>query len=955
MGGQTKIGARSLSDNEIKLILPTYGKIEDQIIEIRNSSADADTDMQKTNNIGIMGKRGAGKTSVLKTIAKNLKKEKNIEENGDIVLDLIIPENMSEASTLMATILGLFKSNVDEIVRKEDKRTNGCGVNKENDLKRAYDEAIKQYAYIQKDYRDILIQEFSSEPEYLKKTTQVFNSDIEFIKKLNTVIGLLIKKRKNEVKGNPLIVVFIDDIDLSTRRCSDVVKTLLSYLSSPYILTFISGDLDTFEEALTLEFLRQEGFITSDAMRQEFLNEKNGCLLDRKKIQAYEYLKKVVPPVYRHNIKLWSLEQRGKFNISIDGKNEGSSLRELLKKALDRCENHNTDGKSRLFDVVMYPDIVNEEKVNKTLMPLYSYHLFDNTSRGLNNVYNVLLQIDEDQELDFSTRKILIETIVSSNPIYNKNRVELFENVILFGNTQAGTTIRWDNLIQLIYSNKENQIIKSPVERFSLFLLVYFSANLLELEYNNNFSFEFAKISTINTLIKNPIISENLLMIDEPFDLMKEYLDYWGYMQEGETHINRVDNKGKQKKSTVINYSFDLIINFLIKSNFEFSLNFYQILSQRSFDFLELADYDYKNKKNRLTTNVTSAIRNKNILSVYQAFCSYSDINIDKNNIAKYDISKYIVGLYDGFGLEFAYLQNNIYRDKALFTIDELLSEHIYSLGDVKYRLLLNTIKQEIIKFFTGQGFNREFNSSEFLNYLDPSEEKRASIIKSIDSKNLWDHTMADSIKAYINKNISVNMIRICNSLDNEEPKSFVDITNFFSNSWQDFKKIYTGATYTKAINTKFNINHILNKVNKTVEGKSELDYYNFTYYNAPKHGIGLLEIISNLAHNNRVRYGQAEAQQMFKDLLYNSTIIIDEKNKEKIEEKNKLILNIYYLCMWKYNKNISVNAEMLVNFVKEIEQCQLEVNDVMKKDFLNNVTVFGDKINMDEFIELFK
>jgi predicted AAA+ superfamily ATPase len=106
------IGARKLSKEEVKLILPTYDKIFDQIKEIRSSNDnESKATGQKTNNIGILGCRGAGKTSALKTIIEELKQ---LEEE-DIILPIIIPENMSESSTLMATVLGLFKDKVEEL------------------------------------------------------------------------------------------------------------------------------------------------------------------------------------------------------------------------------------------------------------------------------------------------------------------------------------------------------------------------------------------------------------------------------------------------------------------------------------------------------------------------------------------------------------------------------------------------------------------------------------------------------------------------------------------------------------------------------------------------------------------------------------------------------------------------------------------------------------------------
>ena len=167
---------------------------------------------------------------------------------------------MSESSTLMATVLGMISNIVDEREKKRSKGKNEDCI-KKSELRQKCDEVIKQYTYIQKEYRDILLHEYTTENDYVVRSARVFNSDTEFICKFNEMVEELINenavKSGSGRKNDSLLFVFIDDIDLSTYRCADVVKTLLSYLSNENIVTFISEDLETFEEALTLDFLRQ--------------------------------------------------------------------------------------------------------------------------------------------------------------------------------------------------------------------------------------------------------------------------------------------------------------------------------------------------------------------------------------------------------------------------------------------------------------------------------------------------------------------------------------------------------------------------------------------------------------------------------------------------------------------------------------------------------------------------
>lgn len=130
-------------------------------------------------------------------------------------------------------------------------------------------------------------------------------------------------------------------MDLSTNRCSDVVKTLLSYLSHPSIVTVLAGDLDVFGEALTLDFLRQEQIPDTEFVEKSYLvtalkkDEQHKKLIARKKQLVYEYLKKVMPPNNRHYILRWTLSMRGDFRpVGMEQseiqENQVPSLRELL-------------------------------------------------------------------------------------------------------------------------------------------------------------------------------------------------------------------------------------------------------------------------------------------------------------------------------------------------------------------------------------------------------------------------------------------------------------------------------------------------------------------------------------------------------------------------------------------------------------------------------------------------
>lgn len=494
---KNKLGARILSDSELRAILPNGESVYEQIAIFRShvslAAAGGEEYEQKTNNIGIMGCRGAGKTSILRTFHLRLSRE-NERRKQDVVLPIIVPENMSSGTVLMDVILGMLKPVVEE--RTNEKEGMGdCIYRGRSSLEKAYDDLVRKYCYIKKDYRDILIQQFTTEQLYVDKTKEVFNSDTEFIRQFHYFVNLLFA---GEAHGNApsdgLLFLFIDDIDLSTTRCTDVVKTLLSYLSHPRIVTFISGDTKTFEEALALDFLRQEQALDAEVFAKTYCaaakEDSGSTLLERKKTLANEYLKKIIPPAYRRTIKYWSLEERGKYAIQQEteepkGEDEGQREAGEAEKNLAQLLTAVTGGRLK-------KSYFTYEDQGKTEFLPVAFHLFDDTSRGLNNVYTVLLELYEKQEFDGellpdgnreTNRKEdgggfygelwrLVETIVDAKPLYAKYKEQLLQQMIV----PAGEGVKVDFLSALhwLYPEKGNgtEHMFTPDQRFALFLLI---------------------------------------------------------------------------------------------------------------------------------------------------------------------------------------------------------------------------------------------------------------------------------------------------------------------------------------------------------------------------------------------------------------------------------------------------------------------------------------------------
>lgn len=535
-----KLGARVLTEQEMNLILPNSNQVYDQIDVFRSNISEGSGSEQKTNNIGIMGCRGAGKTSILKTFYKRLSEEQ--KNTGDILLPIVIPENMSPGTSLMDVILGMFKPIVKEIgderKRKEnEKRGRDCIYSGRDKLEKVYNDMVRQYCYIKKDYRDILIRQFTTEQYYLDKTKEVFNSDSEFIKLFGEFVNILCTyaeekmDRADDAEGShAMIFLFIDDIDLSTTRCMDVVKVLLSYLPNPRIVTFISGDLDTFEEALTLDFLRQENSLDAEVFRTTYMNRKADSLLTRKKALAYEYLRKVIPPAYRKTIKRWTLEERGDFQVA-DG--EGKSQKKLVELLMEVTAEYID---SSYFT---YTDVTESRENERRRVNDVIFHMFDDTSRGINNVYNVLQELwDLGHEADRNSLMRLIEAMIDSKQLYAQCREQFLGQIIVV--VQDNVKVDFESAFHWLYGeggqesdkaagggqdsgnvsggeedrqatcmdDKENEKEQSfdSKQCFSIFLLIDFAGRIFSEELNSNAYYMMLKNKAVEEYIYDETI-----------------------------------------------------------------------------------------------------------------------------------------------------------------------------------------------------------------------------------------------------------------------------------------------------------------------------------------------------------------------------------------------------------------------------------------------------------------
>lgn len=967
-----KIGARALTKAEAKLILPTYEQIETQIEQFRyekaktvnrqNAQGEEKNTIQKTNNIGIIGVRGAGKTSLLKTIREDLYRDNQKRKEKDLIFPIIVPENMSESGTLMASILGMFKKFVDECVKKEKKRTHEFCARDNSGLERKYNEVIKQYTFIQKDYRNILIQEYTTENDYVRESAKVFNSDVEFINKFNELVDLLVNGNEQR-----MIFLFIDDIDLSTYRCTDVVKTMLSYLSNENIVTFISGDLETFEEALALDFLRQEGVISENILGKSMLSgAASGTILENKKKLVYEYLKKIIPPVYRHNIKRWTLEEKGKYRIdNLEGGEEqpGKSLSECLLEALQGW-----------VDPAFFQYVKEEDgKEGKMEILPYTYHLFDDTSRGLNNVYILLNEIIDKRKMEkngsdntfIREKKQLLDTIVSSKHLYSQYREQIRNNMFVAG--EESSEVFFDNAYSIIY-NQENSLFKHsqnslethPVERFSLFVFVDFAARLLYgKDYLNKVkedrSYSVLKENAVKDLFFYPSIAEKVKKAE--LDKTK-----WKNMDE------------KSNTMTLL----DLTTNFLVKGDFVFNLVFYHSLPLEEI-WSRFYSKDKDKENGNSGTNLQSALYINDTELEQKVFFAFEKSISSITKCSSREMPM-LEDNYRIFGNEFNYIQNKISnipiqnlsinlfggeckRAAANFSETYWFNEDILPRW-IMERILSNTIAEWITPEWEKQNENgyiekiiddirRKISAENTIKDFN----QRVEIIKIVDRQNLWRELAAEKVINYLNGKVVDGLKQMVGNFspnDNLLPGKLN--INYAKDNLEEFNKSYDGVSTTKFSSAKTEIwNTLYHEANTSDNyGKAIIEIIMETGISY-KAFLKVLNEAYKLANNYAIWYGRVEAQELWNGLL-KSYIQMDESQKNALLE-----FRFYLHYYFRYKMAVSDvekarrQAERLKKITEGLSAAHQNANQKVLNQFIEALNKNLEiKIDSDSYNKLF-
>ncbi len=239
------MNARSFKDTDIihkaefnKVKKLINGKIE-KIKELGNN--DSEIIGRYNDTITILGTRGSGKTSFLMSVLHYCEKEKykDIE-----VIELIDPTLIEEKGHIFLTLISLIADKVNRAISK-----NECDPYcKEYRQRRCWEDKLKKLAAglpaIEID--NVSLYSNWHDPEHvMRRGLEAVKSAKELEKNFNKIIAEALK-----ILGKKVFLIAFDDIDVNFNNGWKVLETIRKYLTSPKVITLLSGDIKLFSKAI---------------------------------------------------------------------------------------------------------------------------------------------------------------------------------------------------------------------------------------------------------------------------------------------------------------------------------------------------------------------------------------------------------------------------------------------------------------------------------------------------------------------------------------------------------------------------------------------------------------------------------------------------------------------------------------------------------------------------------
>lgn len=315
----------------------------------------------ENNVISIFARRGAGKTTFVKSLKKLIREHVNQDEFHGIdcsklvVIDVIEPNQIQKKENFMirflASIHGKFLYLMEDY--------------KEND-KRRFDEATtalyealpiidgvgKLGMYT--DWTDV---DYVAD-NFVNLAMKAKDLERRFHEYINVALSILNKKS---------LLFILDDCDVNIEKTFEILETIRLYFTSPQIIVMMTGDANLYGMTIRQNYWK---FFEKDFLEKEC---ENSASADRKRA-AYrkmvnrletQYLQKMIKPEYR--ILLDNVYEKYRYNRIITNQESDESKAEPYSVTIRFSNGKTQDLRVIYEDIFSYLDVISKDETDKAI------------------------------------------------------------------------------------------------------------------------------------------------------------------------------------------------------------------------------------------------------------------------------------------------------------------------------------------------------------------------------------------------------------------------------------------------------------------------------------------------------------------------------------------------------------------------------------------------------------
>ena len=247
----------------------------------------------QAKTITILGSRGSGKTSFMKSLMEIYKKK------GVQLIELIDPTLIEEKGHPFLIILSELDKLVRSKLEQEDASRAKSGASREVYWEKALKklaEGLPSLDPIGNNYTQWEDAEYVME-KGLRRVSSARTLAESFHELLREALEILKKDA---------FLIALDDIDIDFLKGWPILETLRRYLQTPLLITLLSGDLRLYSKAIRKQQWKNFGkaLLKNEAEELKRISDYDALVTD----MEGQYLQKVLPSVYR--IHLGSLQEK---------------------------------------------------------------------------------------------------------------------------------------------------------------------------------------------------------------------------------------------------------------------------------------------------------------------------------------------------------------------------------------------------------------------------------------------------------------------------------------------------------------------------------------------------------------------------------------------------------------------------------------------------------------------